>query len=290
VQPTAGNGDTETASHSSGGFSWRLTARYKPTDDTSLYATYARGRRPEVLSASAPSAPYGAAGFRVLPSETVDSYEAGVKTALANRTLFLDGALFYYQYDNFQTTVQQGTQFVVTNAGKAESYGFEGQMRWVPSEVVSLYASYAYNHSRFKSGVRNGNRFRLSPDNSASIGAIFSVPAGPGRVSFSPSLTWQSKTFFDDDNDRSDLQQPPAALVPDLIQDEWQGSYALANARLGYEAPDGAWRIEAYVTNLFDRKYIIDAGNTGDSLGLPTFIAGQPRFYGLSASFRFGGK
>lgn len=290
AQPTAGNGDTETASHDSGGFSWRLTARYKPTDATSLYATYARGRRPEVLSASAPSAPYGAANFKVLPSETVDSYEAGVKTALANRTLFLDGALFYYQYDNFQTTVQQGTQFVVTNAGKAESYGFEGQVRWVPSEVVSLYASYAYNHSRFKSGVRNGNRFRLSPDNSASIGAIFSVPAGPGRVSFSPSLTWQSKTFFDDDNDRSDLQQPPAALVADLVQDEWQGSYALANARLGYEAPDGAWRIEAYVTNLFDRKYIIDAGNTGDSLGLPTFIAGQPRFYGLSASFRFGGK
>lgn len=290
AQPTVGNGAVETASHSSGGFSWRATARYKPDEETSLYATYARGRRPEVLSASAPSAPYGAAQFAVLPSETVDSYEVGAKTALLHRTLFLDGAAFYYQYDNFQTTVQQGTQFVVTNAGKAESYGFEGQARWVPNETISLFATYAYNHSRFKSGVRDGNRFRLSPDHSASIGAILSVPAGPGRISFTPSLTWQSKVFFDDDNDRSDLQQPPAALVADLVQDEWQGSYALANARLGYEAPNGAWRVEGFVTNLFDRKYIIDAGNTGDSLGLPTFIAGQPRFYGISASFRFGGK
>ena len=272
-----------------GGFSWRLTARYKPGTDTSLYATYARGRRPQVLAASAPSAPLGATRFSVLDSETVDSFELGAKTALMNRTLFLDGAAFFYQYDNFQTTVQQGTQFVLTNAGKAESYGFEGQLRWVPSDVLTLFATYAYNHSRFKTGVRDGNHFRLSPDHSASFGAQASLPAGPGRIVFTPSVTWQSKAYFDDDNDRPDLQQPPAALVADNIQDEWQGSYALVNARLGYEAPGGAWRIEGFIENAFDKKYIMDAGNTGDSLGMPTFIGGAPRFYGVSASFRFGG-
>lgn len=289
AQPTAGNGGTDAATLQNGGFSWRLTARYIPSDDLSLYATYARGRRPEILSPSGPSAPLGATRFAVLPSETVDSFEVGAKSALADRTLFVDGALFYYRYNNFQTTVQQGTQFVTTNAGKAESYGFEGQVRWVPNDTISLFATYAYNHSRFKTGVRNGNRFRLSPDHSASLGAILTVPAGPGSVTFTPSLTWQSKIFFDDDNDRPDLQQPPAALVADNVQDELQGAYALVNARLGYEAPGGRWRVEGFVENLFDRKYIMDAGNTGDSLGLPTFIAGAPRYYGLSFSFRFGG-
>ena len=289
AQPTAGNGGVDSDTLSNGGFSWRLTARYKPGTDTSLYATYARGRRPEVLAASAPSAPMGATRFSVLDSETVDSFELGAKTALMNRTLFLDGAAFFYQYDNFQTTVQQGTQFVLTNAGKAESYGFEGQLRWVPSDVLTLFATYAYNHSRFKTGVRDGNHFRLSPDHSASFGAQASLPAGPGRIVFTPSVTWQSKAYFDDDNDRPDLQQPPAALVADNIQDEWQGSYALVNARLGYEAPGGAWRIEGFIENAFDKKYIMDAGNTGDSLGMPTFIGGAPRFYGVSASFRFGG-
>ena len=33
-------------------------------------------------------------------------------------------------------------------------------------------------------------------------------------------------------------------------------------------------------------KDIKDAGNTGDSLGLPTFIAGEPRFYGMSLTLR----
>lgn len=289
-QPTSGNGDVDSAEHKNGGFSWRLTARYSPSDAASIYATYARGRRPEVLAPSGPSTPFGETSFDVLDSETVDSFEVGAKTVLANRTLFLDGAVFFYQYDNFQTTVQQGTQFITTNAGKAESYGFEGQARWVPNDTISLFATYAYNHSRFKTGVRDGNRFRLSPDHSASLGAILSAPVGPGRVSFVPSVTWQSRVFFDDDNDRADLQLPPAALVADLIQDELQNSYALVNARLGYEAPDGAWRIEGFIENAFDEKFIKDAGNTGDGLGMPTFIAGEPRFYGISASFKFGGK
>jgi iron complex outermembrane receptor protein len=288
-QPTAGNGGTDTATLTDDGLSWRLTARYMPSTTASLYATYARGRRPQILAPAGPSAPFGPTRFGVLPSETVDSYEVGVKTALLNRTLFLDGSAFFYQYDNFQTTVQQGTQIVTTNAGKAESYGFEGQGRWVPSDMISLFATYAYNHSRFKTGIRDGNRFRLSPDHSASLGAILSAPVGPGRVAFSPSVTWQSKVFFDDDNDRADLQQPPAALVADNVQDEFQKSYPLVNARLGYEAPGGAWRIEGFVENAFNKKYIKDAGNTGDALGMPTFIAGEPRFYGISASFRFGG-
>ena len=129
----------------------------------------------------------------------------------------------------------------------------------------------------------------LGATNAAALGAVISQPVGPGRIAFSPWVTWQSRVFFDDDNDIPALQQPPRALVADNIQDETQKGYALVNARLGYEAADRAWRIEAFVENAFDKKYIRDAGNTGDGLGLPTFISGDPRFYGVSATVRFGG-
>lgn len=290
-QPTANNGDVIDADLNNGGFSWRAVARFQPSDDASFYASYARGRRPQILAASAPSAPGGAVRFNRLPSETVDSFEVGGKSALMNRRLFLDASLFYYDYNNFQTTEQQGTIFVTTNAGKAESYGAEGQARWVPTDDVSLFATYAYNHSRFKTGIRDGNRFRLSPDHAASFGAIVGVPLGPdaGRITLTPSVTWQSRVYFDDDNDLPALQQPPRALVADNVQDETQGSYALVNARLGYESPQG-WQIEGFIENAFDKKYINDAGNTGDGLGLPTFIAGNPRFYGVAATVRLGGR
>jgi outer membrane receptor protein involved in Fe transport len=289
AQPTANNGDRISDDHKDSGFTWRLTGRYAVAEDASLYATYARGRRPEVLTASAPSAPFGAARFSTLDAETVDSFEIGAKAALADRRVFVDGALFYYRYDNFQTTEQQGVIFVTTNAGEAESYGFEGQARVAASDNLDLFATYAFNHSRFETGAREGNRFRLSPDHSLSLGADLRVPLGGGAISLRPTLTYQSEVFFDDDNDRPALQQPPAALVADNLQDERQGGFALVNARLGYEPEGGMWRVEAFVENLFDKEYVKDAGNTGDGLGMPTFIAGEPRFYGLSATLRFGG-
>ena len=75
-------------------------------------------------------------------------------------------------------------------------------------------------------------------------------------------------------------------LVPDLVQNEFQKGYALVNARLGYTF-DGRFKAEAFVNNLLDKHYLRDAGNTGDSIGLATFIAGEPRTYGVQFSAGF---
>ncbi|WEK39622.1 MAG: TonB-dependent receptor [Candidatus Brevundimonas colombiensis] len=282
-QPTANNGDFSYFDSKDDGVTWRVTARYALTDDTNVYANYARGRRPEVVSARPPAAPGGAARFSTVDAETVDSYEVGAKSALMGGRLRLDGAVFFYNYENFQTTVQQGTTFVTTNAGEAKSYGFEGQANFALSPVFDLFATYAYNHSRFENGVYDGNQFRLSPDHAASIGATWRLPTAGGEIEVQPTYTWQSKIFFDDDNDRPDLQTVArGSIIADLIQDEYQDAYGLLNLRVRY-TPDGAnWGVEAFGDNILDEKYIKDAGNTGDGLGMPTFIAGRPASYGLT--------
>ncbi len=48
-QPTTGNGDVSSQGLKDDGVTWRLVGRYKLSDDANLYASYARGRRPEVL-------------------------------------------------------------------------------------------------------------------------------------------------------------------------------------------------------------------------------------------------
>jgi iron complex outermembrane recepter protein len=286
-QPTSNNGDIVFARLKDSGFTFRATARYAPNEDTSVYIGYARGRRPQELSARPPSTPEGPARFQELLAEKVDSYELGAKAALLDRRLFVDGAVFHYRYSNFQTTEQVGILFVSTNAGKARSTGFEGQVRWRPSETIELFGNYAYNHSRFRSGVRRGNRFSRSPDHSFAAGALLRLPVGANALTFTPIVTYQSKTFFGSDNDRPELQQPPNALIPDNVQDEFQNGYALVNARLGYAAPDDRWRIEAFVENLFDKEYLKDAGNTGDALGLATAVPGTPRTYGVTGRVAF---
>lgn len=270
------------------GFTWRGLARYKPNPDTSLYAIYARGRRPKVLSALPPALPGAPARFEPAASETVDSFEVGAKTAVLDRRLYLDGALFYYKYKNFQTTEQVNTIFITSNAGKADSYGFEGQARYRASRELTLFANYAYNHARFKSGVFDGNRFRLSPDHTFSAGGTLGANLLGGRVDFTPAVTYQSKVFFDNDNDRPDLQTlADGKIVADTVQDELQKGFALVSARLGYTFNGDAFRIEGFVDNVLNKKYIKDAGNTGDALGMATFIPGDPRTYGVQMTARF---
>ena len=270
------------------GFTWRGYARYTPNADTSLYAIYARGRRPKVLTAAPPAFPGTPPRFEVAPAETVDSWEIGAKTAVLNRTLYLDGAIFYYKYSNFQTTEQVGTVFITSNAGKADSYGFEGQLRYNPTRDLRFFANYAYNHSRFRSGVYTGNSFRLSPDHTFSAGATFAADVAGGRIDFTPAVTYQSKVFFDNDNDRPELQTVARGkIVADTVQDEYQDGFALVSARVGYNFRGNRFRIEGFVENIFDKAYIKDAGNTGDSLGMATFIPGEPRTYGVQLTARF---
>ncbi|WP_341023860.1 TonB-dependent receptor [Brevundimonas diminuta] len=285
AQPTANNGDLIQADHEDDGFTWRLTARYALSDDASLYANYARGRRPEVLEVRGPSVSLGAPTFEVIPAETVDSFEVGYKTALMDRRLRLDGAVFHYAYDNFQTTEQDGTRFVTINAGKAAAYGFEGQVAFAATPTFDLFGTYGYNHSRFDGGARDGNRFRLSPDHMASIGATWRLPVETGTIEVQPTYTWQSKVFFDDDNDRPELQT--GNFVADTVQDEYQDGYGLLNLRVRYAPSSGNWGVEAFGDNILDEEYIKDAGNTGDALGLPTFIAGRGASYGVAFTLRY---
>ena len=285
AQPTINNGDFVYADHEDDGLTWRLTARYALSDDTNLYANYARGRRPEVLNASSPRTPFGAPEFKVVEAETVDSFEIGGKSVRMDGRLRLDGAVFYYAYDNFQTTQWNGAKLDTINAGEAQAYGLEAQFAFDVTPDFELFGAYGYNHSRFTTGARDGNSFRLSPDHMASVGAMWRVTAPGGQIEIQPTYTWQSKVFFDDDNDRIDLQA--GNLVADLIVDEYQDSYGLLNLRVRYRPQSGAWAVEAFGDNILDEEYIKDAGNTGDNLAMPTFIAGRGATWGVGFTVRY---
>jgi iron complex outermembrane receptor protein len=282
LQSTPG-GLAQYKSFSDSGVTYRVVGRYAVSDDISLFATYSRGRRPEVLSPAAPVAPQGNVRFTAVAAEIVDSYEAGAKTQWLDRSLSLEGSVYRFTYTNFQTSIQTSPGvFQTISAGDASSTGFEGQFNWKPTGQLSVFGTYGYNNGRFDNGRFKGNSFRLSPDHTASFGLNFTVQVWEGDLSFLPTYTWQSRVFFDNDNDIPALQS-----TGDLIQDEVQGAYGLLNLRVSYQPTDANWRVEASASNLLDQEYIKDAGNTGGAFGIPTFIAGEPRYFGASFSIRY---
>jgi iron complex outermembrane receptor protein len=171
---------------------------------------------------------------------------------------------------------QEGTQFVTTNAGSAKDYGFEGQATYRLNSFFDVFGTYTYTHARFDSGAYKGNHFRLTPDHMASIGTDLSYPALDGVFSFTPTYVYRTKAFFDDDNAN------PALLTGALVFNEYQNAYGLLDLRFRYQPDRRPWRLEAFVTNATDTHYLKDAGNTGEDVGLPTYIAGEPRMFGFA--------
>ncbi|MEQ8406022.1 MAG: TonB-dependent receptor [Oceanicaulis sp.] len=265
-------------------FTWRLAANYEVSDVLNAWASYARGRRPDVISFDSADPDL----FVTVPAELVDSYEIGGFWTFPDTTI--QASVFYSEYQNFQTSRfdPNSAAFRTANAGQATQYGFEAQLDHTVNELVQLFATYAYNFSEFDETDEDGNAqefagntFRLSPDHAVSLGVLSTFDLPRGTVSIIPTWTWQSEVFFDNDNDRPDLQ------ATDFVQDERQGDYGIVDLKVRYDAPNEAFYAVAFVENLLDEEYIIDAGNTGDSFGIPTFIAGSPRMIGLRVGAQF---
>ena len=254
----------------------RFAAHYTFSDALAVYGTYARGRRPEVVDVTP-------AGKETLPAEVVNSMEIGLKGALNQGRFVYDVTAFRYDYSNFQTQRPNPNgavpPFVATNAGNATAQGVELALNGRLMEHLSAFANFAWLDARFDDRDDNGNpqayagnRFRLTPDRSGSVGLDWEVPFGGANAFYlRPSYTWQSKVFFEDDNS--------AALSQD--------AYGLFNLRAGVRLADGRWDIGVWGSNLTGEKYLIDAGNTGRLFGTPTAIPGNPRMVGVSASVKF---
>ncbi|GAK33424.1 vibriobactin receptor [alpha proteobacterium Q-1] len=267
------------------GITGRIAARYALTDTLNAYISYARGRRPETLEEQ------GATNLiEIFKEETLNSYEAGLKSSFLGGRMTLDAAVFYYDFNNFLTTIDNPEtttlDAITSDDGEASTIGFEADLRWQVIPELFFFANYGFLDSKISGdeakfgpkdtvGFVAGDRFRISPKHSFAIGADLLVPIGKG-VSFylNPSYTYTSRIFFTDDNQQSGgVNQQP--------------SFGLADLRGGFQVRDGQLSIGGFVENAFDKNFLIDSGNTGGGFGLPTQIAGPPRMFGLEVRGRF---
>jgi len=250
------------------------------TEETNLYLSVSRGRRPGVI--------------RIVPQDTtflkpeiVMSYEAGIKRTAFRERLHYDVSVYYYDWTNFQTiSLQQvpGTinpQWVADDGGKAHSIGAETSLGYQVTDWMNVFGNYAFIDAKYAGTDQNGNqqeyadhRLRLTPKHSFALGLDADIPLKTsGSIYLRPTYAYKSGVYFEDNN------------RPDL----YQAGYGLMNFAAGYQFQLGSTRYEigCYGKNIFDTKYMIDAGNSGDNIGYPTFIAGSRSLIGLQASVRF---
>ncbi|MCC7248285.1 MAG: TonB-dependent receptor, partial [Lysobacter sp.] len=261
----------------SGSFnSWvgRAVLGYKLGDNVNTYASVSRGRRPNMINVSD-------LGSEEVEAEIVWSYELGMKGSAGDGRFVYDLSLFYYDYNNFQASVQNDTPppfFITKNAGKAHALGFEASLFGRFSDNVDGWLNYGFIDGGFNAfdddGVAQelaGNRFRMTPKQSFSLGLDWRMPLQNGDTLYvRPSYNWRSQVFFEDDNQ------------PGIEQD----GYGLFNLRAGWRFAD-RWEVALWGNNLANKEYLTDAGNTGLLFGIPTVIPGADRSYGVTLRATF---
>ena len=83
--------------------------------------------------------------------EILDAYEIGFKSELANKRVRLNGAAFFYDYQDLQLTTQVAGVSVLRNAAEAETMGLELEMLAALTNELELNLAASFVDTEFKS-------------------------------------------------------------------------------------------------------------------------------------------
>jgi iron complex outermembrane receptor protein len=288
-------GQSTAQSLSESNVSGTVKLSYRFTDDVMAYVSWANGYKAGGFNLARTTSTTGPEGSLTpnfdteFPRETVQSYEIGIKSTLADRTLRLNASVFDQKYTNFQLNTYTGIQFVVSSVRKVESKGAEFDTSWAtPLSGLSLSAGVTYaftNITDFGGSLalfapniadptlpRLNNRLSFAPLWSGVAGATYTVPIS-SSLEFRANITEKYNSSY---NTGSDLD--PRKL---------QGAYGLVNARLGLGAPDGKWTVELWGTNLANKYYYQVAFDAPIQYNQIDAFLADPRTYGITVRTKF---
>jgi iron complex outermembrane receptor protein len=297
-------------------FSYDLTVSYKVADDVLLYGTYAKtfktgGINQNGVPVNTSNQPIEEA-YSIEP-ESVQHFEAGIKTQFWDRKATFNLAAFRTTIDNFQANVTNGQYGVLrgylANAERARTQGVELDFSVRPSDRFNFYTNAAYTDAKYVSftdapcppelaggtvvsGVQvpgpAGVPGSLSPQNCDVSGQVL-----PGVSKWAFSYGAEANTPLKllgqdgevyvgvDGNYRSRFSSNPSPSIY-----TWIDGYALTNFRLGFRAENGL-NVYGWVRNAFDVDYFEQLVFGPSNTGLIAGNVGDPRTWGGTVRFEF---
>jgi iron complex outermembrane receptor protein len=291
-----GHHDFPVARSSENVFTYSIAPKFKPNKNTSIYARVAKGFRPggpNVLPAGVPIPPDVPVMFH---SDSVISYEAGVKTESSDHRFSLDADAFHINWKNIQIfTVVSG--FGVNANGKtARSDGIELTAGFRPAPGLDLSVNGAYTNARLTAdtpptvGGRSGDQLPFTPKFSAAFNGDYHWQIAPAtRAHVGASLrhvSGQTATY-------------DADFVAAFGRQRHVRPYNVIDVFAGVDF--GRFDLEAYVKNLGNSHGVTSVtgvavfGPPGHpDLGFPLFPGGaigtgiiRPRTVGISVGFNY---
>jgi len=170
---------------------------YKPTPNTSLYASYATSSTPPTISAGDQNTGAGTGTGNLLTAildpEDTESFEIGAKANLFNDRLALSGALFHLTRKNAAVLEGDGKYYQV---GEVEVQGLELGVSGNITDKWQVFGGYTWMDSELVKGasanVNVGDPLANTPEHTASLFTTYRLMP---KLSLGGGVYYVSKSF-----------------------------------------------------------------------------------------------
>lgn len=255
-------------------------ARYEFTPHASAYVRYATGYRPGgpnfVVADPGTGAPLNDPTFE---SDTLDSYEIGLKAETTDRRFAVDAAAYRIDWSDVQVSSAAGGVSIIDNAGRARIDGGELTLTARSAANFTATGAFAYQRARLidasaELGAAADERLPNVPKLSAAISLDYRAPSETGlRPTAGATLRYIDERMASFNGSTG----YPQYRLP---------SYTTLDLRTGISID--SIDLHLYVRNVFDRRGQVSADTFLSSYGGPAHVTlVQPRTIGISASARF---
>jgi iron complex outermembrane receptor protein len=275
--------------------SWDASLLYQASPDVSLYTRVAEGFRGPTIQGR--SAVFNS-DFTTAKSETILSWEGGVKSRLLNNTLSLNATVFAYRVKDIQLNGNDvNGNGVLFNADKADAYGMEAEANWKPVPNLTLGAGLSLLHSKIRdknvyaqvcilNGVVvctvedptikvgantfaqiDGNPLPNAPEYNVDLTARYDQPLGNGgRAFIAGDFNIQGYTQF---------------VLYKTKEFTANGNFE-GGLKIGYAAPNDAYEFAVFARNITGEKNL-----KGVIENYMAAVFNEPRIIGVSLSGKF---
>jgi iron complex outermembrane receptor protein len=277
----------------------RFVIRYKPTDESSVYASYSKGYKAAIIDVGG-SCQDAFTNFHCNPvaPEDVNAYEVGYK--FDNRDMSLEASAFYYDYKNLQVSEFLGAaQAFIINAARSKIYGIDVAYHYNMGEHIQFNVGGAWTHARYEtfgtivngtvvgapiyaslppgsgafdfvdtSTILHNVHMQHTPDYTANAGARYTTgELSSGEYSLSGNLYYTSKFYFSPSG--TQFLQP---------------GYTTVSLRAQWVDPSKRYMLAVFGDNITDARYRTQVQYNGFGIGA-TWSA--PATWGVEAGVKF---
>lgn len=256
---------------------WSAGARYRFTPDIMAYVRVATGYAPGGANTPYPGVPQA-----TVDSETLTSYEVGLKSQFLDRRILVNLSAFRIDWKDIQLAARFGPIGYSANGGSARSQGLEFTTSFEPADGLKFGLNAAYTDAELTSlnpavttAFIVGQKLQQVPALALSGTVDYDVMLDGGwEARFGGAIRWVDDQLGAQPAVGAPLFTLPAYTVADLTATVTNGRYSFG----------------LYVKNVGNSRAISGGypyiDRTGGVRQIDYFIS-QPRTLGLSATARF---